>query len=431
MPILNPALSEFVRTENAFIERMVAFRDKVLTSVVHDLNPEDKDMVNDYLHKVNQLETSYKGLNLHKADSDVDLIHALDNKFKTHMKLVTELGLLQQSMDEIAKKTPSINLLAFTAYTIDSVQRCPRYIMLFTEAKKLESKRLTMVSKIDAKLMEHGLLSLDDKTSLFGEKDDSIECLSDLISASSIASSRFNVELARIEGENKALRDYKNKPTQILSDCLASKEALSETEKAEKAGYLSKMLTLAYPVLLKQDEVLNALGGKDNVSVPDPALFDVKALVDLYKKDQNPLWVVLVTMVPTHEVFNALDKFQYYQTIANLIQQNKIPSEHPEQLSLMIAERAFKHVQSQVSELQNQMVGRLNYIMELQPGMLAKESSRLMEKITSFFHKLTSAIFSSFEPAPPTKVGELKEKYHAFLKERDGQSEEMNHSPKK
>jgi hypothetical protein len=258
-----------------------------------------------------------------------------------------------------------------------------------------------------------------------------MDCLSDLISASSLASTRFNVELARVEGENKAKRDYKKEPTQILSECLTSKEPLSETDKAEKAGYLSTMLTLAYPELLTQKEVLNALGGKDKLTVLDPALFDVKALVDLYTSDQNPLWVILVTMVPTHEAFNALDKFQYFQTIANLIQQNKIRSEHPEQLSLMIAERALKHVQSQVSELQNQMVGRLNYIMELQPGMLAKEGSRLMEKITSLFHKLTSAIFSSSVSAEPTKFGELKEKYHTFLKERDGQSDEMNHSPKK
>jgi hypothetical protein len=168
--LTNKALSEFVTTEDAFIKRMVTFRDTVLTPVVDDLNPEDKAMVNDYLNKVNQLETSYKDLNLHKADSDDDLIHALDDKFTNHMTLVTDLGLLQQSMDEIAKKTSSINLPAFTAYTIDSVQRCPRYIMLFKEAQKLESKRLTTESNIDAKLMALGLLSPEDKTTLFGKK---------------------------------------------------------------------------------------------------------------------------------------------------------------------------------------------------------------------------------------------------------------------
>lgn len=370
-------VEEFFTNENtSFIDNMVKLRDALGTYMASKpyaaLKPEiKKEIVRDYLFKLDELLGAYNELDLHASivdpsTSPSQAIIAIGNKlgtpqFALYANTIKALALAQQNINDIAELGQlMIGSSLLGGYTIRPPQHNQRYALQFqtivkdlAKIAKLPGGDTSNVSTVDSR--NSADLSLGKGTSMG-------------MALQSEVGNRDSAKVAAKQMHGIATEDLQvfvlRKILDINFNSPLQPKLKESTEVDFPDGYLKAMLVKAYPDMFyldaKQDlmvknvrdqfdrftNVQTALGINTNIPGAkftfDPQNFDVIKLNELYAADKNPLWVVLKSTKPVvDDHFSALQKVEAYIELAKLLEEKAIGKGHRYQGALNLAKAAF------------------------------------------------------------------------------------------
>ena len=381
-------LNEYFTIESTYINNMARLREELHQYITTDkykqldeskriipfekLSEEEKELIKQYSNKLELLLQAYLALQSHapitKMESTpAEVIKAIGEKmetkeFETYNSLTIDLAVMQQKIFAITafqnmkietKKVTKIETQRFSDLNIIPVQHLPRFPIHF-------------------KPLVDTLGAIAETSSVFPKTsyDVSIKILgivTKFADASQFAVGNLDSAAVAIEQMKKI------KTTDLPSFALRAILGLNfnnplpqnteQTEVRFPDSYIKEILVKAYPNLFgydgkkdltiltphdKPDQYINvsaALGmslvERNSKFTFNPQKFDANKLDELYKADNNLLWLVLKSTKPIDKDFTADQKIQTYIELANLFEDKRIGAQKKYSSVVNLAKAAF------------------------------------------------------------------------------------------
>ena len=372
------SLKKYFKTENTYISNMAKLREglfKYTTTGIYEqddktkkiisfknLSAEERELVNQYSKKLEQLLQAYLALQSHdpitqKKSSPGQVIQAIGNmmktkEFETYNFCTKDLAIMQKKIGAItAFQNMKIDNQKFSDFNIMLVQHLPSFPIHFKplveSLKEISSK--STVFPISSYQVSIGILETVTKFA-----DATLIGVGNLDSAAVAIEQMKGIKTAELHSfAMRAILGLNfNNPLQP--------KPKTKIEIDFPDGYIKEILVKVYPNLFgydgKKDLKIGGTSGQYiNTSAAlgmnlselnskftfNPQKFDANKLDELYKEDNNPLWLVLKSTKPIDKDCTADQKIQVYIDLANLFEEKLIGAKNKFSSLINLAKAAF------------------------------------------------------------------------------------------
>lgn len=466
------ALKEALNNESNFTANIQQLKNLViLLKQEKGLTSKEKDILNNYLHKIDNLINSTKEFwapirnSINGSEpSPEELIEKLHTQyaspnFRNIMDQLTSLiGENQVKVDNIHSKYTAKNpqMLTSAAYIdaatsmSDKSGTWQNVTLNFNAFSFLPTQRLTRVVKPleaihDALRKESGYVSLP-------ENERSNHPLQKLINLNQESINTINKETHRSNDEQAAREirqatqaqfaqlKSRGKQTGVLKQILnlnlnTKLQNNSLIEVGRFPAYLQESLLLAYPETFKRTAngefvaveekaapiyVALGLDAQKTGATLEPSNFNGKELDNLYRKDQNPLWLVLKSTKPIDEHFSAEEKIQTYVALAKAYKNQEIGKKNKYQGAYKMLAAALAVSDQETNEANKEhlsayIVNTFNANSELGAWINSKVKKNATRKeaypLISYIENLSKTIKPSVERAEKIDTSPLPQSF--------------------
>jgi hypothetical protein len=360
--VADNVINEIYATEKTFQNNMITLNnilnDPQLPDKIKDLKQEEILMIERYKKTLNDLVATFAGAafvsptNLSENQSLDDRLTTLQNvihdeKLDAQLSAMESLAIQQAAIQPILAKIEwgdKTSNLGPCAASLEPFQRLTRYVMLFNE---LEKQLKTKNSKGERE-----------------ETEASKQIHSTKIKFQEIAKN-LN-EKVRVQELLSTLSDKHSTPKSDKFQSFLNYQFQNQSEKSDARNetILKTFLTGTNPKLFSidngnlviniksknLDSIKNALNIGEDQKI-NPEHFNADALVKLYRRDNNPTWLILASTKPIDENFSSQDKMRIYELLVQAYKKEELGNKNKSTNAMAVIKAAHQLAQEDPSAI--------------------------------------------------------------------------------